>query len=84
MSKQEFACVLYVIGVMMRRFNLLQIPVGWLKVKTVAGTSEEFEIKVDVHLGSALSPLLIVVRCRKQEEKQEVRIWRTCYMLMIY
>ena len=30
------------------------------RVKTVAGTSEEFEIRVGVHQGSALSPLLFI------------------------
>ena len=30
------------------------------RVKTVAGTSHEFEIRVGVHQGSALSPLLFI------------------------
>ena len=30
------------------------------RVKTVAGTSEAFEIRVELHLGSAFSPLLFI------------------------
>ena len=41
------------------------------KVKALPGTSEEFEIGVGVHQGSALSPLLFVVVM--QEVKKDVR-----------
>ena len=42
------------------------------RVRTIAGLSEEFEMKVGVHQGSALSPLLFIIvmeeatkECRK-------------------
>ena len=47
------------------------------KVKTISGTSESFEIKVGVHQGSALSPLLFILvmnEISKEVERPE-EIW---------
>ena len=50
------------------------------KVKVLVGTSEEFEIGVGVHQGSALSPLLFLVVM--QEVMKDVRdesLWKLLY-----
>ena len=56
------------------------------RVKTVAGTSEAFDIRVVVHQGSALSPLLFnaVMEEATKLARQEEIARGSCFMLMTW
>ena len=52
-------------------------------VKTNHGNSEEFEVKVGVHQGSVLSPLLFVVVMEALTQDVRKGCRGSCYMLTI-
>ena len=49
------------------------------RVKTGAGTSEEFEIRVGVHQGSALSPMLFVLVMEEATKEERRDLWELLY-----
>ena len=51
---------------------------AWRRVRVGEGTSEEFEVKVGVHQGSVLSPLIIVLEALSREFRSGVP-WEDLY-----
>ena len=51
-----------------------------LRVKTVAGTSEAFDIRVGVHQGSALSPLLFITVMEATKLTRRDDQWELLYV----
>jgi len=53
-------------------------------VRTVCGNSNDFEIKVGMHQGAALSPLLFVISWKLYLENSELPYHGSCCMQMTW
>ena len=83
-SKLKFFVCLFVYLLIAVNFMLL-LPCFWKTVvRTVYGNSKGFEVKVGMHQGTALSPLLFVIVMEAIPREFRVACHGNCCMLMTW